>query len=484
MFKTLLNNSLFFIAGIALISLLMHLPVFNRDLVGVHVWRQSQTQINIENFAYHDFNILNTKSYNMNNPDQVLRYEFPLMQWVFACFYKLFGNHIFISRFLSFIIGLFSVYGIYKLLGHLFSSRWLSMAGAWAFSFSPVFYYYTVNPLPDNLALCTGIWSLYHFFSFIGLKRNKNLVFSFFFLLLATLSKLPFILYGIPWLLYFIKNIRLSPKNVLFKVGLSTLFLSPALAWYYWVIPQWEGNGIVKGILDTRQSGAEIFHILQSNLISTLPELLVNYGSLLFFLTGLFFALKIKPFRHPMGTYLAFLGTGLLLYFFFEMNMIGTVHDYYLFPFLPLLFILVTYGIRQLTGQRRVWLRYFSYFCLLILPLTAFLRINQRWNTVEPGFNKDLLLYKKELRTCTPPSALCIAGNDNSAQIWPYYLGKRCWNFYGNYFSEDYFNKAYNGGARYLYSDSREIENYTFVQAKLKGLILQKGSIRVWELKE
>ena len=49
---------------IALISLLMHLNHFPKDIMGAHVWRQTQTQTNIINFYEEDFNIFNQRDRN------------------------------------------------------------------------------------------------------------------------------------------------------------------------------------------------------------------------------------------------------------------------------------------------------------------------------------------------------------------------------------------------------------------------------------
>mgnify|MGYP001600289956 FL=1 len=104
---------------IPVLLLIMHWRIFTTPLVGVHVWRQSQTQQNIDNFVNEDFNILNPRLNNHGNENPVQRMEFPLMQWIFACFYKVFGNHLIISRILSFVIGLLSVWGMYALIRQL-----------------------------------------------------------------------------------------------------------------------------------------------------------------------------------------------------------------------------------------------------------------------------------------------------------------------------------------------------------------------------
>ena len=105
---------------IPLISLAMHWHVFTRDLVGVHVWRQTQTQTVIDNFYKEDNNIMNPKCHENPETDRVVRMEFPVMQWLFAQVYRVLGPHIAISRVLSFIIGMGSVFGIFFFITQYF----------------------------------------------------------------------------------------------------------------------------------------------------------------------------------------------------------------------------------------------------------------------------------------------------------------------------------------------------------------------------
>ncbi|NJN33157.1 MAG: hypothetical protein HC817_01800 [Saprospiraceae bacterium] len=62
--------------------------------------------------------------------------------------------------------------------------------------FSPVFYYYTMNPIPDNLALCAIIWSLRYFFQFRETQNWRFAYFSSIFFCLSVSAKLPFIVLG------------------------------------------------------------------------------------------------------------------------------------------------------------------------------------------------------------------------------------------------------------------------------------------------
>jgi hypothetical protein len=153
--------------SIVLISTAMHFKHFSKDLMSIHVWRQTQTQSTINNFYEEDMNIFNPRRNDRGDSDGIFRMEFPIMQWIVASQYKVFGNHLIITRLFMFLIGFLTILGIYKLLDALFHNTILSVIGAWAFNFSPSFYYYTINPLPDNFALCCSVWGLALFFCMV-----------------------------------------------------------------------------------------------------------------------------------------------------------------------------------------------------------------------------------------------------------------------------------------------------------------------------
>jgi len=467
-----------------LISLSMHYRHFSKELMGIHVWRQTQTQTTINNFYEDDMNILNPTRNERGNGDGLFRMEFPLMQWLVACLYKIFGNNLIITRIFMFIVGIFSVFGMYKMLLAIFQSNIPALAGAWAFNFSPSFYYYTINPLPDNFALCCSIWGIALFFLWHRKNKNYLLILSGIMLSLGALCKLPFILYFIVPFTYFLIQIRkdrISKKLILNLLMVSLPVILP-VAWYVFVIPQWKSNGIVSGVLDNGVPFITILDYLQHNLVSTLPELLLNYGSLLFFISGFYFLFKNKAFRNPL--FLVFLAwsAGILAYFLFEINMIAKVHDYYLFPFYPVLFILVGYGAYHFSQINYKYISYLFLFILLILPLTAYLRMHNRWNPDSPNFNKDLLLYKEELRNAVPKNSLCIAGNDETHFVFFYYIDKKGWGFNNDELNAQDLNQMIDEGAEYLYSDSRKTDTNQQIQQFLGPMILQKGSLKVYRL--
>ena len=473
--------SLFLLMSV--LSLLMHKPHLQKEIVSIHAWRQTQTQSTIISFLEEDFNILNPKRNDRGNGSGIFRMEFPLMQWVVAGISKFSGNVLLTTRTCMFLTGLLSVLGMYFLLFLLFGKPLPAIAGAWAFNFAPAFFYYTINPLPDNAALCCGIWGLA---AFLFWTKNKNwitLLFSAMLLSLSALCKLPFMLYFSFPGIFLLREWYEGEKKSPFRIILLTIPALLPLAWYVKVIPTWKGNGIVGGVLDHPVSLGNYLDFAVHHLVSTLPELLLNYASLPFFLCGLFLLWKNKSSKKRLFLPFLMLGISILFYFFFELNMIEKIHDYYLFPFYPILFIITCYGIIQWSTFKPVFFKGLLFLLILLMPLTAWLRMHKRWDENSPGFNKDLLVYKDQLRKAVPDDELCIAGNDMSHFIFFYYIHKKGWGFDNDMIDLSQMQNMIKKGAKYLYSDCRVVDGSENMKPYLDSLIFEAGSIKVFRLK-
>ncbi len=469
--------------AIPLVSLVLHFHVFNLDLIGIHVWRQTETQTVINNFYRDDMNILNPRFNDHAETNRLHRMEFPVMQWIFALFYKVFGTHIVISRILSFIIGLCSVYGIFYFLQKVSGNKVTATLGAWCFNFSPVFYYYTLNPMPDNMALCCAIWSLGFFYNYTSGGKLRQVIWSGIFLCLATMAKLPFIIYGsfiatFLTVAFFKKS--LPVKELLRVAFIYILCLMPAAAWYVAVIPGWV-IGAVHGVFNQTLNHPDLFAVLTGTLISVLPELLINYASVVFFVAGFYLLFRNK--LYTKAGFIPFFTWGIVVisYFLYEMNIIDLVHDYYLFLFLPPIFLLVAYGAQYMLGDPKV-ARYGALLCLCALPLTAYLRADSRWDTRDPGFNSAYYKYKDELRSLTPPGALCVAGYDDSHYILLYYIDRKGWAFDKSWFDEQLLSFYISKGARYIFLDEN-IDDLPGIRSHLGEKIFDKETLRVYKLK-
>jgi hypothetical protein len=477
------KNPSWVFGGIILLGITLHWDIWNRDIMGIHAWRQTQTMTVVENFAAEDMNILNPRFNCRGNGDGIERMEFPLMQWSFSWFYKWFGHHLAIIRILTFIIGILGVFGFYKLIRAHGQTHLTAAIGAWCYSWSPVLFYYSVNPLPDNLALCLGIWSLVFLKKHEQFGTNSSLFGFAVFLSLATAVKLPFVLFGAGYLPIFWRHVRNVKVG---KIGVNSLLLlmmmSPALAWYFWVIPHWGNAGIVTGI--TTDAGFDINSAISTiwgTLHSLLPELLLNYGSVLFFVIGVVVIIRSKTKLMLYGSEL-FILFFLLLFYLYEVNMIGLAHDYYLFPFLPLLFLTVTVGAKRIVEDQKSWVRVIGMIALVILPFTAYLRAIERWEPM--GGEAAIHEHKEELRNLIPDSALVVVGNDASRHIMLYHIHKKGWTFEQDWLRASDLEDYIDNGAAYLYSNTDHVERSPNLKRFLDEPIFDKSGIRVYPLKK
>jgi hypothetical protein len=413
------------------------------------------------------------------------------MQWLVAQAHRALGEDIIITRVCIFIIGLLATWGLYLLVKLLFDHAIIAFLVAWSFTFSPVFYYYTLNPLPDNFALCMAIWSMYCFYVFQKSSRWQMAIASALFLMLATLAKLPFILFGtIPFVYiiqYFFTN-KKDKDNIFYFIKFSLLFvifILPALAWYIWVIPTWSGNGVIKGIFDNQIPWEKTRAILAYHFKIMFPKRLMTFAIVPFFLLGsIAFLWRKKIIQHLP---LVFGILMIIFYFFYEINMIDIVHDYYMMPFLPYLYLATAYGFtifwKQVCQSNFAKIGLLTY-TLFIIPAVCYSTAQGYWSIEESGPDNSLFLHYKDLRKVVPNHERCIILNDISTYIFPYKVDKECFIFFDDYLPVGWIkDMIQNKNVKYMYSNSRKIDTAAAVQPYLDSLILQRGTIKVFKLK-
>ncbi|MFM2376959.1 MAG: hypothetical protein RLZZ165_2056 [Bacteroidota bacterium] len=468
------------------LSLAMHSFLFDLPLQGIHAWRQCETASNITLFATGGHDILSPHVYNLIWEDGLKRMEFPVMQWLFSLAVQVFGDHVFVLRLLSWMLGFLTMVGFMQCPQLLLRDRFIAIAGAWCWMFSPVIFYYCINPLPDNFSLMCAVWGMAAFLKWYRSARIWAMMGCFACIAIGTSAKLPFVLFiALPFGALLGDLIQKRGRNLLgvALLGLCGLaMMAPALAWYIWVIPQWTGNGVVSGILDlTAEDLPEILSILRHDLFSMLPELLVNYASLVFFLWGIWRVWGDRLFRHRLALPFGMLAVSAIAYFIFEINMISTIHDYYLFPFLPGIFLLVAIGFQDLAYSGKRWVKRLSVLALLILPVTAGLRAYSRWSGKD--LPKGLLENLEASRAVVTPDAKIIFGNDFSPHISLYHLRHFGWTVDEPDLNSERFHAYVQQGAQFLYSNSRSLEKNGIVSPHLAEKIGEWGELWVWRLK-
>ncbi len=467
------------------LNLGMHWPFLSQDIQGYHAMRQAQTMWNIHNFYRYDGNILNPRV-NFANPEgpggALYRYEFPVMQWSIAMAQELLGvEDILIVRVCLFLIGVLGAIGFFLLLRTLSFSPLVAALGAAVFQFSPLFYRYSINPIPDNFALTAGIWYLYLIFRHENQPNLRDLIGASAALLLATWAKLPFLMFSMVSVVYFFRRIILAKglTGATWRfAGIQFLFILPALLWYAWVMPGWEGNGILRGVFDNQLPWADTKRILLYHLDTMIPWILLSPAVWLPFVLGVLFFRRLAVHRSGV---LALVGIT-LLYFFLQYNMIETIHDYYMLPFLPWLYVLVAIGLKVLWQMRHSVGTVVAIAVVIAAPISAYLLANDSWSLERTYLNEDLFVHRQELRDAVPEGESVIIVNDATYFNFAYQIDKLAYVYRDDYLPTPWIADLAQKGVNYLYSDSRAIDERPDVQPYLDSLILEAGSVRVYRL--
>ena len=468
--------------------LLLHWDVFPKELMGSHTWRQSQTRLNILNFYQHDPNILNPRVAQFNTGTNLYRYEFPLMQWIIGMIHRMLGSeHILITRAMLFLIGSGSLLGFYAFAKQVLARPLHAALATLALAYSPVYSYWMVNPIPDNLALGLTCWFLYFFIRNLTEGIPRWPVAGPVFIGLATLVKLPFVLFGVLPFIHWLSMLwgrKGKFKSSTIRYGAAySLCILPAIAWYAWVIPGWTGNGVVAGIFDNGISWKEVGNILEYHAETMLPHILMTPITLAIFGVSLIGFFVNGCHRQLVGKYVLLGFTGVLLYFLYELNMINIVHDYYMFPFLPFLFLGVGYGIQILSKWHPIMM-FLVIGALLIVPAQTNQKHLDSWEP-DPGNSLNLWTYQDDLIKAVPDTAKVVILNDHSRMVFAYMVRKQ-----GLIFGDDHLPTRWvediirRQRIFYMYSDSRKVDQDSTIQTFIDTTLLEAGDIKVFKFKE
>lgn len=467
---------IFFFLLPVFLSFILHFYVFKLDLSGYHVWRQTQTQTVIYNFSFSDNSIFHPQKFDLSNGTTALLYEFPLYQWLIAQVNNVWGYSVMHSRALTFVFFVLLLAGFYKLIRYFFSTE-ISLIANTLICFSPMLYYYCVTPLPDILALCCAVWALYFFFRFLSSGKTLSFIFFSFFIMCSALIKLPYILFGGVFAWYCYNGIRKKEfSGLVSKLLVFCLSLIPVCAWYLRVIPTWGNNPVTKGIINNNKTVLYLLDCFQFNVLSTVPEVIANYASCLFLLTGMYLFYKHRKRLSETQKYFVVLFILFSAYFVFELNAIEKVHDYYLMPFIPLVFLVITYGLRFFYEKKS---RILISVMVCLVPLMAWLRMDHRWDEVKPGPIQDYQNYGEAIRKLIPENSICIVDHDESRFISLYYLKRKGYSLFENKINPGLLGNLYSKGATYLVTENRSFvpdiyKDFSFTEVFSKNIRIFK----------
>ena len=196
-----------------------------------HSWRQITNADIARNFDERSMNILYPRVSWGGSPDAYVGMEFPLLQWLAAALYKVFGQHDVICRGLSIFFSLATVVGLYG-LGSLFWDRAVGRAAAFLYAISPSAIFFGRTFLSDVPMICFSVFAVWGFALYLREGSRGALVWGSAALALTCLVKVPAVLIFAPiaYLAWESKGWHALRDRALLA-GLATAFLL-TVAWY------------------------------------------------------------------------------------------------------------------------------------------------------------------------------------------------------------------------------------------------------------
>jgi 4-amino-4-deoxy-L-arabinose transferase-like glycosyltransferase len=443
------------LAFIVILHIVLHLPFINLPPCSIHVWRQCNTLAVARNFYTESGNILEPRVDRRGQGDGITGMHFPAYEWALSKIYFITGETYYAHRLFSLLLSSLSIVAIFFFLREVARDSFFALAGAWCLTWSPEFFYHSINALPDIAAFAAATGTCYTFLRWTYRGGRRLFIATFLLLTLAGLIKIQYFMITAFMAGSLLSMQKLSFQNLLKGKLLSLILLcsvsgSIILGWYLHARNMIAQSGLYDYGIEIRSAKSfnEGIAILKRNLISDFPELIINYGSLLLVVAAVLLVGKNRLRQRPAAfgfILLAFAYTGFHLLELHQMR----VHQYYMLPALIIVVPIAAAG-AVLLYRKNKW-RPVVLIALIAAPVLASVRIiPARWWRDDLGIPKEFVdpVKLKALQNAVPANTLVAAGPDPSGCIFFYFLNKKGYEFRDQQIVE--LKSAYPG-AEYVY---------------------------------
>lgn len=236
----------FFLLLILLVSWWFHyFEIFHYAPYGSHSWRQTDSVSFIQNYYNNGMDFFNLKIHHVASGEGYgAASEFPILYYISAGFWNIFGPHDGILRIIDFALLLLGLFSISRLTLHLTHDIFYALIPPILMMGSPVIAFYGFNFIPNAPALGLCFMGMLFYYYYFKSQKSKWLIFSWFAFTLAGLLKVtvlvPFLaLLGI-FLLEKLNIVQFKSDRKIFEKGwLNLLFWFTSFAiiggWILWV---------------------------------------------------------------------------------------------------------------------------------------------------------------------------------------------------------------------------------------------------------
>ncbi len=415
-----------------------------------HNWRQCLTLMITNNIFELNQSIFYPK-YNLSGEGTgIIPTEFPILNYLTALCYELFGKQDWVARLVPFIFTCFGFYYFHRIV-----SKVLSKYGALCallIIMASIITVYGRKHMPDSFALSLVMIGTYYLWEHLEKFKTWDLIIGFIFLTLGVLSKIPMISFAS---LLVIPLFNAKAFNRVLPFGIGCVVLSLCVGtWYFYWMPHLEttfGNKLIWPV--SLQEGFSIMIeywdkiLFKRWFVSTfhnpVTSILGFLGVLLFFKNrAVFFAL--------VGYFIS------ILLFICKTGHTYHLHDYYMISIIPLLGIGAGKSLELLSKIAFISKKaYFKYVLIGLLVLPSMYTIND----IIQERHDELLLSLKEIigdQGIEKEDLVAVNGGSMLNPVMMYFTDRRGWSLYDKDISSGKFvGQLADVGLKYVILDKR-----------------------------
>jgi hypothetical protein len=413
---------------------------------GIHFIRQTDCLSFVANYFNNESNFFEPQVFNLTSTKGRAACEFPILYYITAQFYKIFGEQEFILRLITIIIVSFGFFSLFKFLILILKDVIYALIFSFLFLSSTVLLYYTNSFLPDASALGLTLLGWYYFYLFKE-QNKKYLILSFCFFTISSLLKVTYFINPIAAAFSIIVFDFLSNKKLInllknnYRLLLTFLISSILLfCWNFFVLHYNEINKDFYFLVSSRP----IWDMGQQSIIEVLDYISNYWYSEYYFQSTIHFftitcILGIILIKKANMTILfpsifLFIGSTFYVLLFYAQF---KDHDYYFITIIPTIIFLVILSFTAILNKfPKLINNYIAKFLLLAL---TFLSINYAKNKLQDRYNnKNDMFSEIGLRLSNTRAAIDSLGISQNAKIIVftdktpngglYFLNRKGWN--------------------------------------------------------
>ncbi len=485
MTKNKIAGGSFFVLMLLLVYYLLNYQeiLFLRPM-SIHQWAQCDRASVARNYAQDGMNFFKPHTHFLSNTEGVTGLEFPLMNYLAAICYKLFGFNEFWYRALSLLflsVGLFFTFRITELF---LKQTVLAVLLTLSWYLSPILCYYSPNFLSDAASLGFIMSAWYFYFRYREERTKKFLLLFFLFATLASLTKVTslisiVVILTITLMEYFSSNVNLF-KQLLKQVTVNRKEIVICAVLTFLLVIGWYGyaailsNKMTDKIflvgINPPQSWSDFPWVWNDIKKLWLPYYYHWSMYIVYAISMLVLVFRFKKL-HPLLRLITLgLGVGTICFVFLFFNQYR-VHDYYIIALLPFFFFLVVAVVHylQTVTQNQQRLKYLLHTFLLIICC-----ISTWWCSIylaDKYTNDHLPYYNIEgymESFGVQPSDKVITLYDNSFNIQLYLMNRKGWRIEENKIETKRIESYINRGAKFIMVNDTSALNNVFLKPFLK----------------